>query len=366
MKKFSVALLTVFMVLGLTACGGSSDGGSTSETKKSVSKSELGCEITDYMFTNSIDKIGKFIEDNALEYNDESGYYENDYIAVYMNDTMTTIVSAAIINPGNYTIYNIDIGDEFDREIVTNRLNRNGMPLYTDEGNRVVYAASTTSEALYVRLNDDGTVAFVMYDLRGLEYFAGIGEEVYKEEIESSLSASDIYKDLSNKLFQDGSGITGSFTDKALTFIDNHPDLFIGNDPNNESAAYFNNNAFEYKKFIKSAENYPLSMIELYDCGVIDIWEGDIDGSSVCMTYALVANYFYDEDIVYFVFAPGSFEIYNDDEVSITGIPLGNGSYEDASGGTTKCIFIASTSMNLFDDGYDDYGANRGIGDYMP
>lgn len=353
MKKFLALMMAMVMVMSLTACSGNSDGGSanTTESKKTTTKSELGCEITDYMFTNSTDKMGKFIEDNELVYDEESGSYKNDYICIYMNDTMSTIVSASIINPGNYTIYNIDVGDVFDREIVTNRLSRVSLPLYTDEGDRVVYAASTSGEALYVRLNDDGTVAFVDYDMRGLEYFVSVGEEVINSNAEYSLSASDIYHDLSNYLFQEGSGITGSFTDKALTFIDNHPDLFIGNDPNNESAIYFNNNAFEYKKFIKSAENYPLSMIEL-DCGVVDIWECNIGDSGACMTYALVTNYFYDEDIVYFVFTPGSFEIYNDDEIYITGIPLGNGSYEDSSGGTTSCIFIAATSMNLLDDRY--------------
>lgn len=361
MKKFSVTLLTVFMILGLTACGGSSDGGSTSETKKSVSKSELGCEITDYMFTNSIDKVNQFIEDNQLEYDSESGYYKNDYIAVCMNDTMTTIVSASIIKAGNYTIFNIDVGDEFDREVVTNRLNRNRLPLYSDEGNYIFYASNTDSPALGVRLEDDGTVGFVMYELRGLDYIVSQGDEV-EQELINNMSASDIYKTLSTFLFQEGSGVTGSFTEKALTFIDNHQNLFIGNDPDNESEAYLSTYAFEYKKFIKSAENYPLSVIYLYHCYVIDIWEGNLDDGS-CMTYALVENHFDDEEIVYFIFAPGSFDIYSGDEVSISGIPLGNGSYEDSSGGTTKCIFIASTSMNLFDDGYNDYGADRGIGD---
>lgn len=351
MKKLVALMMAVIMVMPLAACGGSSDGGSTNESKKS-STSELGCEITDYMFTNSIDKVGQFIEDNQLEYDSESGYYKNEYIAIYTNDAMTAIVSAAIIKAGNYTLYNVDVGDEIDRDITTNRLNRNSLPLYTDEGDRIIYAAATGGPAFCIKLDENGLVSFVLYEMRGLDYIASIGDEA-EQETTTNITASDIYKTLSTSLFQD-SGITGSFTDKALAFIDNHQNLFMGNDPNNESANYFNNEAFEYKKFIKSAENYPLSMIDLYDCGVVDIWEENLEDGT-CMTYALVTNYFYDEDIVYFVFAPGSFDIYSGDEVTITGIPLGNGAYEDTSGGTTKCIFIASTNMHLFDDGYYEY-----------
>lgn len=358
MKKFVAFMMAIIMVVALTACGGSSDNGSTNESKKS-STSELGCEITDYMLaSSSTNRVGQFISDNQLEYDSESGYYKNDYIAIYTNDKMDTIISAAITKAGNYTLFNVDVGDELDRDITTSRLNRNNLPLYSDEGNRIVYSSSSGGPVFYIRLEDDGTVGFVLYEMRGMDYVVSLADDDSQEAI-SNYSVTDIYKTLSTSMFQEGSGITGSFTEKALTFIDNHQNLFVGNDPNNESATYMSDDAFDYRKYSKSAENYPLSIEEVYQGTIIDIWEENLDDGT-CMTYGILENntMFADSDEVTYLFiAPGSFDIYVDDCVDVLGLPLGNGTYQSIDGGSVKCVFFAITSMEVYNDydynGYD-------------
>lgn len=86
MKRLFAPLLIVVMVLSLVACGGTTDNGSSSERKFDSNKgisTDLGCELSDYLFIDSKDKLGKFIEENELQYFFMPGsvdVYSGDYV----------------------------------------------------------------------------------------------------------------------------------------------------------------------------------------------------------------------------------------------------------------------------------------------
>ena len=67
-KKFFAGIMVVMMILSITACG-------KSEQPKKGESTELGCEVSDYLFLDSEDKINKFIEDNELRYDEDNGDY---------------------------------------------------------------------------------------------------------------------------------------------------------------------------------------------------------------------------------------------------------------------------------------------------
>ena len=350
MKRLFATLLIVFMVLSLIACGGTTDNGSSSERKFDSNKgisTDLGCELSDYLFIDSKDKLGKFIENNELQYDDENGDYFNHYISIKTNEDVSSITLATLINPGNYTLFGISIGETFDRDIVTNRLNRNSMPLLSDEGKYLYYGVSGIDGApmLVVRLNDDDTVGFVAYDADG-------GDQItsYAGDDVGNMTAPEIYRKLAENLFADDSGFHGSFTEKALTFIDNHPDLFIGGDPDNESSTYMSNEWFDYRKYAKSAENYPLRIITGYETYMLEISETNIS-DSMCLSEGIIIDYdgSIEQSVAYYFFMPGSVDVYSGDYVNFAALPLGYGSYDNTDGGTTKCVFLAITSMDIYE-----------------
>lgn len=69
MKKFVTALLAIAMALSLAACAGNADSSSSANKKFDSNKgvsAELGCELSDYLFFESKEKVNKFIENTSL------------------------------------------------------------------------------------------------------------------------------------------------------------------------------------------------------------------------------------------------------------------------------------------------------------
>lgn len=348
MKRVFAAMLTAVVALSLTACGGVADDGSGAGQKFDSTKgisADLGCELSDYLFMESKEKMDKFIEDNELQYDEENGDYFNHYISITLDDAGAAIAMATLSNPGNYSMFGIGIGEAFDREIVTNRLNRNGMPLFSDEGNYIYYGASGIkygAPALAIRLDEDGTIGFVVYTANGVENFTS-----YDTDTTGDMTAIEIYTAFAESLNDENSGFHGSITDKALTFIENHPDLFVGGDPNGESEDYMSNEAFYYKKYAKSPENYPLTIVGDYELYVSDITETNVS-DNMCITEGVLTPYYgYDtgDGGVYYFIMLGSVEVYSGDCVNFTALPIGYGSFENTAGEQTRCVFLAVTSM---------------------
>lgn len=338
MKKFLASIMAIMMLLSITACG-------KSEQPKKGESADLGCEVSDYLFLDSEDKINKFIEDNELRYDEDNGDYFNDYISITLDEDKSSITMAALIDPGNYTMFGISIGETFDRDLVTSRLNRNNLPLLSDEGDHIYYGVSGIDESpvLCIRLNDDGTVGFVLYDAKGVESVASNAEEII------DITAPEIYRAFEEYLNSEDSEFHGTLVDKALTFIDNHPDLFIGGDPNHEAAKYMSNEAFDYRKYSKSAENYPLTIIWGSDMYVYYISENYIT-DNVCLTEGALMD---SEGHVYYFLMPGTIDVYTEDYVNFEALPIGYGSFYTTSGETTDCVYLAVTSMWTYEEAPD-------------
>ena len=79
MKKFLAGIMSIMMTLSITACG-------KSEQPKKGESADLGCEVSDYLFLESEDKINKFIEDNELRYDEDNGDYFNHYISITLDE----------------------------------------------------------------------------------------------------------------------------------------------------------------------------------------------------------------------------------------------------------------------------------------
>lgn len=345
MKKIVAAMMSIIMILSLTACGDSSS--------KKGSNPNLGCELSDYLFMDSKDKMDKFIEDNELIHDEENGDYYNHYISIELNEEGSAIVMATLSESGSkYTLYGISVGEVFDRDMVTSRLNRNNLPLISDEGDYIYYGATglfIDGPAIAVRLNEDDTVGFMAYSCDGMDRFTSYADDT------TEMTAIEIYTNFANQLNDESSIFHGSFTDKAMTFIDNHPDLFIGNDPENNSYNYLSTEAFEYKKYIKSPENYPLTIISDSEMDVYDITETNLDDGTCLTEGVLGAGIGIGEGVFYFIMI-GSIDVYSGDGVSITALPLGYGSFENAAGDLTNCVYLAITHMESCNDysyGYD-------------
>lgn len=349
MKRLFAAMMSAIMVLSLCACGDSSS--------KKGSNPNLGCELSDYLFMESKDKMDKFIEDNELQYDEENGDYYNHYITITLSEDGTTIEMATIMNQSKYTMFGISVGEEFDRDIVSARLNRNRIPLFSDEGDYIYYGSSGVAyedEALAIRLEEDGTVGFVVYTSKGLNYIASFAGDT------TDMNAMEIYTNFANQLNSDISIFTGSFTDKAMIFIDNHQDMFIDNEFSEDYSNYMGSEYFSYKKYIKSPDGYPTTLMCDYDMYVYDISETDIsDGMS--LTEGVIGSGITSDSYgVFYFIMPGSIEVYSGDYVNVVGLPLGCGTFENAVGEVTECVFLAVVYMTLADNMDVEYAYDYG------
>lgn len=157
-----------------------------------------------------------------------------------------------------------------------------------------------------------------------------------KSDTSSSSTPIDIYNKLSKI-----SSIDFTISDKAKTFISEHPNLFPAKsiaDCNN-----YVNYGIEYKHLSKNIENYGDSMVcvNANISGIRELKPEETGFKDIITKISLMDdnfNYF----LVYYI---GSIDLYEDDSVTIYGIPLGMGIGENAMGGTVTVATIAASAM---------------------
>ena len=158
--------------------------------------------------------------------------------------------------------------------------------------------------------------------------------------IKSNISSSSTPIDIYNKLSKISS-IDFTISDKAKTFISEHPNLFPAKsiaDCNN-----YVNYGIEYKHLSKNIENYGDSMVcvNANISGIRELKPEETGFKDIITKISLMDdnfNYF----LVYYI---GSIDLYEDDSVTIYGIPLGMGIGENAMGGTVTVATIAASAM---------------------
>lgn len=137
-----------------------------------------------------------------------------------------------------------------------------------------------------------------------------------------------------------GQYVTAPYTisDNNFAFINEHQDLFSGE---TESDAFINHN-LTYAMLTKSIAN---GEGQLYTCslgGAIQVWELPIFGHTITTIVAcdLDAN-------MYMLIHNGALpDIYDRSEISFTGLPVSNSSFENISGGTTNVVVVLTTNIN--------------------
>ncbi|MGN1317680.1 MAG: zinc-ribbon domain-containing protein [Lachnospirales bacterium] len=157
----------------------------------------------------------------------------------------------------------------------------------------------------------------------------------------SSSSSTDVTKPINiyKYLSKNYEGMNFTISDKAKAFLTEHPNLF-------PAKAYIDCQDYitwsvEYKHLAKNAANYGDKLIEIYGT-ISQIWELSTDVTGLNDTVSVINMSDYNGDR-FFVFYYGSLDIYEGDNITMTGLPLDMGSYTNTIGGSTNCAVIAGT-----------------------
>ncbi|MFW5436851.1 hypothetical protein [Paenibacillus apiarius] len=136
-----------------------------------------------------------------------------------------------------------------------------------------------------------------------------------------------------------------SITDEGSEFIDNNPQFFF--DPTAESVQKVKSLAkkLNNKELNKNIRPF-LSQLVTFKGAVVQISEEEYD-ESVTLTTVLVG----DEDFNFFtVFLFGSYDVLEEDYVSVAGLPLGGYSFENTGGGYTNAQLLFGSVLEKIKD----------------
>ncbi len=131
----------------------------------------------------------------------------------------------------------------------------------------------------------------------------------------------------------------------AEVFLNNHEDLFP-TDTIENIETYINADV-DYKMIIKSPNKYGDEIICFKNYRIIQIWESEFIPYDNFTTMLLMDTDTYNDYI--YAYYPDEFpDAYEDDVVTLYGIPLNTSSYNTTSGGTNNClmVFVAFAEKN--------------------
>lgn len=128
-----------------------------------------------------------------------------------------------------------------------------------------------------------------------------------------------------------------TISDKANTFLDNHSELFPAE--SYEKVEPFINNSIQYKHLNKSGSQYGDQVVVMSGT-VTQIFENeqDDDMDKYSYTEILLDDDNYND---YWIYYPGKCDVYEDDYITVYGIPLDSSSFDNISGGTTLVQVMA-------------------------
>lgn len=144
---------------------------------------------------------------------------------------------------------------------------------------------------------------------------------------------------------QDNENMPFVITDKAKAMLAANESLFLEGDAKDLEGN--TDHSLEYRMLSKSIDNYGDKLMYIPEAYVISISETPIDDETTFTEMQL-----YDaEDHSYYVLSLMPFDdIFEDDVVSCYGLPLGETSFENISGGTTLAIVLAGSSVEKMPD----------------
>ncbi len=146
------------------------------------------------------------------------------------------------------------------------------------------------------------------------------------------MSVSQLYGDLENN-----ENIPYTMSDKAEKFISEHEDCFPST--NYSHISQYVDTSIDYRHVSKNPENYGNKLMELQELYVIGIDETNIDEER---KFTEIQACDIDENI-YYILYNDSIDIFEDDIIKATFLPLGMTSYENLDGGTTIALVTAGS-----------------------
>lgn len=162
-------------------------------------------------------------------------------------------------------------------------------------------------------------------------------EETTKTETKKS-SSSTVLDILSS--IQDNESMPFTITEKAKTMLAENENLFLeGDNKDFDSNTDF---TLEYKMLAKNIEKYGDKLMHLSQAYVVSISETPL-GDGTTFSELQLSD---EEGHSYYVLSMMSYDdVFEDDIVECYGLPIGETSFENVSGGTTLAIVMAGSSI---------------------
>ena len=123
----------------------------------------------------------------------------------------------------------------------------------------------------------------------------------------------------------------------AESFLKKHADLFPSEQA--ESLEAYLNRELDLKMIVKSPEKYGDEIVCFDNMQVVQIWENPLYQYDSFTTMLLVDKATY-KDYVYVYYPAELPDTYENDTVTLYGIPLNNSSYRTAAGGVNDCLIL--------------------------
>lgn len=183
-----------------------------------------------------------------------------------------------------------------------------------------------------------GIIALSAVVLQGITIINGnVARVEASENTGASYTALDLYTYL-----QDSVSTKYTLTDKAETFLEEHDDFFPASadtiipdeliDPD-----------LDLKHINKNPSRYGDKLMKIPETYVVQIQEEEMEEGH----YLTWLNLSDGGEQQYSVYYNGELDdIFEDDIVEVTGLPLGTSSFENTSGGETLVIVLAGCSVN--------------------
>lgn len=168
--------------------------------------------------------------------------------------------------------------------------------------------------------------------------------EAVSEIVDNKINAFSLYSQL-----QDNDTIPYVLNDKAVQFLKNHDDLFSVKSENQLSDKSLIDYDLQYKHIAKNPDKYGDKLMVLPDLLVGQIFETDL-GEDQYFTEINASDV--NGQQFYLLYNGELEDIFEEDAISVVGLPLGTSSFDNIEGGQTLVAVLAASYVykSVFED----------------
>ena len=208
------------------------------------------------------------------------------------------------------------------------------------------YVISTTDKpkSKLSKFASTGIVIAIIMILLGMYFYEPQTKTSQNITSESSSSYTNNNSALSKfEVFEGNDDMPLTISSKAKDFLKENGDLFPVDKYSNIDSSLIDR-SIDYKKISKNQDNFGDKLMEIDYAYVISIYETKISDNEY-ITEIQVVDESYNNYIIYYYGALDN--IYDDSDIKIVGLPLGNTSFSNVGGGTTLAIVLAGSYISL-------------------